>query len=400
MSKEKDIKEEIKIDKDYCRSIIQQILNKAHTLAPKKVIKETPDGLDFADPIGGDSRKNPYVKRAHLYWNSFYVICYDDEGYKMPFTKFCSTFNIDIDPTQRLAIYTHIDNNITYDDYENEFMESTFEDLISLDKLTEVLNSGECESQVINFKPIQSGGRVEYYLKKRNITNFKNIYEAEFYRSSDWIEPILVILNRKGDNVLGIQVRNLKDGYKRMFKIYNYEQILEWVNPEKLEKMEMNQIILFNKLSYFYNIMNVNFNSTITLFEGYLDSLFYPNSVGVAGVGTDMKILEGNNLNIQYLYDNDRAGWKKSEEKINKGYPVFLWNKLFDDIVEKKKVKDPYFLLNKMRKIKDLNKLACVVDNPYSTLSLKDYFSKDVFDKRFIPNVEPKYKFNNKYIKK
>ena len=129
------------IDRDLIRSKIQEILNKSHKLAPKKVIKETPEGLAFADPIGGDSMKNPYTKRAHLYWDSFYVICYDDDGYKMPFTKFCSTFGVDLASDQRLAIYDHIDNNITYNDCEDEFLDSTFSDLISVEELEKVLNS-------------------------------------------------------------------------------------------------------------------------------------------------------------------------------------------------------------------------------------------------------------------
>lgn len=403
MKPKSESKEEEKVEginKEYCRNIIQQILNKSHTIPQKKVIKETPDGLDFADPIGGDSQKNPYTKRAHLYWNSFYVICYDDDGYKMPFTKFCSTFNINIDPKQRVAIYDHIDNNITYNDYENEFLDSTFEDLIDIEELSDVLNNGKSDSQIMDFKPIQEGSRVEYYLKKRKITNYKNIYQANFYRSSDWVEPVLVVINKKDDKVLGLQVRNLKSEYKRMFKVYNFEHILEWVYPEKLKEMDMNKLILYNKLSYFYNIMNVNFNSTITLFEGYLDSIFFPNSIGVSGVGTDMKILEDNGLDVQYFYDNDTAGWKKSDEKINKGYPVFLWNKLFEDIVDKKNTKDPYYLLNKIKKVKDLNKLACVVKNPYSSLNLNYYFSRDIFDKKYIPKVKSTKFYNKKYTKK
>lgn len=382
------------IDRDEVRSKLQIILNKAHTLAPKKVIKETPDGLAFADPIGGDSQKNPYTKRAHLYWDSFYIICYDDEGYKMPFTKFCSTFGVDLSPDQRMAIYDHIDTNISYNDCENEFLDSKFEDLVSLESLMEVLNSGECESQVVNLKPIEAGSSVDFYLRKRNIFNFNNIYQAEFYKNSDWKEPVLVILNRKGDKLLGMQVRNLKEGYKRMFKIYNYEHLLEWVDPKLKDEIDMNKVVIYNKLSYFYNILNVNFDSTITIFEGYLDSIFYPNSIGVTGVGTDMRFLENNNLYIQYMYDNDEAGWVKSEDKIRKGFSVFLWNKLFADIVEKKKTKDPYYLMNKIKKVKDLNELSMLVKNPYKSLSLKDFFSKDEFDSQYIPRIKKKYDFN------
>ena len=67
------------------------------------------------------------------------------------------------------------------------------------------------------------------------------------------------------------------------------------------------------------NILNVDFGSKVTVFEGYLDSLFYPNSVGVVGVNTDLIFLENNNLDLQYFFDNDKAGFDKSEEKIKEG---------------------------------------------------------------------------------
>ena len=53
------------------------------------------------------------------------------------------------------------------------------------------------------------------------------------------------------------------------------------------------------------NILNVDFSEKITVFEGYLDSLFFPNSLGVVGVNTDMRFLENNDLDLQYFYDND-----------------------------------------------------------------------------------------------
>jgi len=379
------------VDRILIRSKIQEILNKAHKLAPKKVIKETPEGLAFADPIGGDSMKNPYMKRAHLYWDSFYVISYDDDGFKMPFTKFCNEFGVNLESDQRLAIYEHIDNNMTYDDCEGEFLDSTFDDLVSLEELTTVLNSNNCESQVVNLKPVEKGGSVEFYLKKRNIFNYNNIYQAEFYKNSDWKEPVLVIMNRRADKILGMQVRNLKEGYKRMFKIYNFEHLLEWVDSDKLITLDMNKLVMYNKLSYFYNILNVDFNQTVTIFEGYLDSIFYPNSIGLAGVSTDMKILENNNLDIQYFYDNDEAGWKKSSQKIRSGYNVFLWNKLFEKIVTMRNVQDPYHLMNKIKKVKDLNKLACMVKNPYKEMKLHENFSVDSFDSRYLRLVKKKY---------
>ena len=103
-------------------------------------------------------------------------------------------------------------------------------------------------------------------------------------------------------------------------------------------------------------------------------------------------------MDIQYFYDNDDAGWKKASQKIRSGYNVFLWNKMFEEIVEKKKTTDPYYLLNKIKKVKDLNKLACMIKNPYKELDLRSYFSKDSYDNRYIPHVKNKFSYKKKNI--
>ena len=176
-------------------------------------------------------------------------------------------------------------------------------------------------------------------------------------------------------------------------KIYNYENILEWVNLGKEEPkiVDINEMVIYNKLSYFFNILNVDFGNKITIFEGYLDSLFYPNSIGMVGVNTDDRFLENNGLDIQYFYDNDEAGFKKSEQKIKSGISVFLWNKLFNYIVDKKRVEDPYKLLDRISKVKDLNKLSQIMPDAYKKLNLEEHFSKDIMDMKWIPKYK-KYK--------
>ena len=72
------------------------------------------------------------------------------------------------------------------------------------------------------------------------------------------------------------------------------------------------------------------------------------------------------------------------------GFKVFLWQKLFKSIVDRKNPADPYDLYHKISKVKDLNKLAQMVPNPYKELKLEDYFSVDVYDLRYIPKREKK----------
>ena len=67
---------------------------------------------------------------------------------------------------------------------------------------------------------------------------------------------------------------------------------------------------------------------------------------------------------------------------LNKGYTVFLWQKLIEDIF--KNTKD----INKkdLLEIKDLNMLAqqMKTSNIYNKLKLEKYFSNDAFDKIYL----------------
>jgi hypothetical protein len=260
-------------------------------------------------------------------------------------------------------------------------------------------------TQISDFKPIQVNGGIYKYLIGRGIEPefHKNIYQAKYWKNEDESEWIIVMLNRRDDKVLGIQIRNLKEGKRRTFKIYNYENLLEWVNLVRKEPLDIdiNEMVIYNKLSYYFNILNINFSEKVTVFEGYLDSLFYPNSIGLVGVNTDYRLIENSGLEIQYFFDNDEAGFIKSEEKIKDGYPIFLWNKLFEDIVDKKKSEDPYKLLHRISKVKDINKLAQLVSSPYKKLDLYNFFSQDDFDLKWIPKRKRKSKIEDvEYIKK
>ena len=54
------------LDKQYIKDLIQIILNKNHTSASKRNIKEYPDKFNFACPICGDSHKTDSKKRGNL----------------------------------------------------------------------------------------------------------------------------------------------------------------------------------------------------------------------------------------------------------------------------------------------------------------------------------------------
>jgi hypothetical protein len=383
------------MDKVYIKNIVQKILNKEFANVQKRRVNDYTDRLNFACPFCGDSHRNNHAKRGNLYFNRLVFICFNCDK-KTTFDRMCKEFNEQIDPDKKLEMIEHLDSIMTYNDYQNEFVDAKFDNLIDIEELETAINLNL--TPLSDFKPIQIGGGIYKYLIGRGIEpdKHKDIYQAKYWKNEDESEWIIVMLNRRGSKLLGMQVRNLKEGKRRMFKIYNYENILEWVNLAKDEpkQVDINELVIYNKLSYYFNILNVDFDNMITVFEGYLDSLFYPNSIGLVGVNTDFRFLENSGFDLQYFFDNDEAGFKKSEEKLKEGYPIFLWNKLFDDIVTQKKTADPFSLLHRISKVKDINKLCQLTPDAFKKLRLHLFFSKDVLDVKWIPKF--KRKRNNK----
>jgi hypothetical protein len=380
------------MDKVYINGIIQRVLSKEFSNIQKRKTVDYNDRVNFSCPYCGDSHKNVNAKRGNFYYNRLIFICFNCDK-KTTFDRFCKDFNEQLDPDKKLEMIEHLNSVMTYSDYEGDFVDARFENLIDMSELERVCSQDL--TPISDFKPIQVNGGVYKYLVGRGIPPeyHKNIYQAKYWKNEDESEWIIALLNRRGDKVLGMQIRNLKEGKRRTFKIYNYENLLEWVNLGKdIIEPDMNDLVIYNKLSYYFNILNVNFEKKITVFEGYLDSLFFPNSIGLVGVNTDFRFLESNNLDLQYFFDNDEAGYKKSEEKLKESYPVFLWRKLFEDIVNKKNSADPYRLLHRISKVKDINKLAELVPEPFKKLELNSFFSQDVMDVKWIPKFRRRKK--------
>jgi hypothetical protein len=377
------------MDKNYIKNCVQDILNKEFKSIHKRKINEFSDRLNVACCYCGDS-KSEYKKRGNLYFNKLLYICFNC-GKKTNFDKFTKDFGLRLDPSKKLEIIDHLNSQISFQDAEEDLMETELNKLLDFTDLERIFNNGE--NIITDFEPIKPKTGLYDYLINRGIPSqfHQNIWGAKYWINDEKWEPILVLLNRKGNKILGCQIRNLKDGKRRLFKIYNFETLYKWIyNVEEITDIDATQLVIYNKLSLYFNILNVDFSQTITIFEGYLDSLFYPNSIGVVGVNTDMKFLENNDLELQYFYDNDSAGFQKSEEKIKLGYSVFLWKKLFESIVDKKNSQDPYGLLYRISKVKDLNKLAELSPDPFKKFNLSQFFSKDLLDLRWIPKKEKK----------
>lgn len=385
------------LDKSYIVNTVKEITNREFSDPVEKGVIEYNDRVNFRCPYCHEGKVKS-KKRGNVYYNRLMMICFRCDT-KVSFDKFCRDFDIKIDPQKKLDMIEYMDNVYsTYESFKSDdYVDLKFSNLININELESALKLQQ--DNISDFTPIVKNKGVYLYLLKRGIHPglHKNLYQAKYWKNENEFEWVIIMLNRKDDLVLGMQLRNLKGGHRRMFKVYNYESLYEIVKkkyPEK-EELDMNDLVIYNKISYYYNILNINFDNRVTVFEGYLDSLFFPNSIGMVGVNTNSRFLEESEIDLQFFFDNDFVGNKKAEEKLKKGKNVFLWNKFIETTITNNKKGNPIVLKNKLDTIKDLNRLNEIIPNAYSKLKLQSYFSSDIFDLIWIPKYK---KYNKKEI--
>lgn len=363
------------IDVDWIASNIQSILEKVHTHSNKLQIKKKVDRLNFACPICGDSQKNPNTKRGWLFFRDLHFKCHN-EGCFSTFTKLCKDFNISLDPDKKLNVINWVSENaIIYKKNEDNILANEFKLAITIEELQNWFDDGN--GPLKGFMPVKIGSKCYNYLKGRGFMDhqMKDIYEGiKVY--TKWNEPYLVFLNTIGNKVLGMQERNLRSGEQRRFKIWTFSEIYENIHKTKLDPLEA---IPYNKISQLFNIFNVNYDKPITLFEAFIDSKFFPNSIGAVGLNTDMSFLVNNELEIRFFFDNDNVGRRKAKDWLKKGHSVFLWEKWMVDYC--KSINGDYsstyiWLENN---IKDLNDII-IKTNIKGHQELLKYFSNDILD--------------------
>jgi len=358
---------------------VAEVLKQKHQNKYKQELNDYNDRLNFACPICGDSHTVDTKKRGNIYFKNMWYKCFNC-GVSIPLTKFFQEVNVTIDPTTSLEI------NQQAQEYKATIAQTkstTLADFkldkrILLSELSELLNNNPSH-KILDFKPVEPTSEVgKYLILNRKIENLENFYQAKYQASPKHVEPVLISLNKTGDVIFGMQLRNLKYSHKqRFFKIINFEELWKMF-PDKTPLTE-EEFIRYNKLSYVYNLLNVDFNKPITVFEGYIDAVFFPNSIGLVGNNTDYSFLLDESLQVRFFFDNDKAGLKKTKEMIMKGYAVFLWNKFLKTLAKKSKDSDlMYHLLKK--EMTDLNAIAKKIHNPYHKLQLEQYFSVDTLD--------------------
>lgn len=364
------------------KSKIQEILKVKFAKDPyvKRKIDIFHDRWNFACPYCNDSRTDPRKKRGNLYLDNLHYKCFNC-GHSTGINKFMSDFGKELDNEDKIVVHEIQQSSKKFEKRQTSSQSSMSMNL--LDKLA--------IPKPILFKQLElvspyKNERASNYLKSRMIT----IKDWKYFAYNVKSDELYIMNISPNDRVIGYQIRqlnpnSLKQRYlsHRMSKIYkdvfdkDFNKIVEMVllkeplGQKYIDEEDGVENISFNldRLSGIFNIMNVDVGKTITILEGPIDSLGIDNAIALQTVSKNFDGFFDNMDNVRYLFDNDKAGKKKSLQKLKEQKTVFLWTQYIDMIHTKEKVKD----------VNDLQKM-----NLFNQEILEKCFSNDEFDAMYI----------------
>lgn len=281
----------------------------------KQKIKKYPDRLNFAGPCCGDSAYNNTKKRGNIILSGPFQMTYKCHncGTSMPVQAFFKRFR------HPLSL-----NGIDYvtqhrpDASAGPVRDSSMNYLYDISSIEKLAVSRDNFKAAFSLEECNIPNIAYYYLINRKQYNFdKFLYQPRY--------QLLFLLNlTPAGNIIGIQVAHLNKDYKGpKYKTYKLSRIYK-----ELLKVDMEIPDDVDFLSMIFNILLINYNKPVTVVEGPMDSFLIKNSIATCGAGKHINP----DFPIRYMFDDDVTGRKHAIEKLNDGFPVFMWDKFKSDV--------------------------------------------------------------------
>lgn len=284
---------------------IQDILKRVFPgNSAKQKIRVHRDRISFAAPCCGDSAHDNYKKRGNIILEGKFKNLYKcfNCGTCMSVQKFLKMYGQNI--SLNMADYiseknpgiSNNTNNVSYL-YDDDIIDSY---AIDRSYFRQLLGLTECS---------------EYCYGKTYLINRRQ-YDFSKFMYSTQANKLFVLNLTKSGKIFGMQVRSFTDKNAK-YKTYSIQKI-----HEIILKDDVNVPDDINELSMIFNILLVNYNSSVTVTEGPMDSFLIKNSIALCGAGKRIDFP----FTTRYLFDDDKPGREHAIEKIREGYSVFMWD--------------------------------------------------------------------------
>ena len=330
---------------------LQSILNRSFKEPYRRKMDIYHDRINCCCPLCGDSRTDIRKKRGNIYLDTLHYHCYNC-GEHMGINSFLHHFGEKLSSEDQIVVHKIQQNSKKFEKRVSATQGSMSMNL--LDKLA--------VPKMILFKQLgivspYKNETASKYLKSRMI----DIRDWKYFAYDPKEEDLYILNITPSDRVIGYQTRCLnpkshKDRYlsRRLTRIYAdvFKRDINGITERLLLKEPLGQkyideedgieniVFHLDRLSGIFNIMNVNMNKTVTIFEGPIDSLSIENSIALQGASKQLDGFFDEIENIRYMYDNDKTGKENSLKKLKSHKPVFLWEQYFQILGQKVDVKD------------------------------------------------------------
>lgn len=303
--------------KNKIRSLIKEVVVKAHHEPSKQMLKEMPGRLTMACPFCGDSTTDHKKKRGNMYWDTLQYHCFNCGTHSNAY-QLLKEHNVKFKST---------DDSISVIDYIQEHKaESNHIEVLEHDVFKMAYDLAPTRNELgtlFGFKEIEPGDSAFFYLRGRLLSSKLNRF---MYSPKD--KRIVVLNLAPNDKVIGFQTRSLVKKSNSRYLTYDLPKIYQETDRElSLSEEELASI---SKISTLFNVMLVDFERDVTMFEGPIDAMFMENSIGLATAGRSTEEFD-EIPTIQYMFDNDKTGKSKMVEKLKRGRKIFVWNKFLTD---------------------------------------------------------------------
>jgi hypothetical protein len=291
--------------------------------------------LNFCCPYCGDSHETAKKKRGNFYTNWLYFKCYNGgcEQY-VDLLKMIQDFKVANTLTDEDTSAAKVRIASSREAARQDRIlkhELTLNALTNTD-FSKVLVPRAALMKALGLMEVHPKSPMGIYLLKRVQTPDKR-----FALDSRRKRLFIFNLDSTQEWVFSLQTRQFDANTNNKYLTYNLSGIwLKMMGNKDEEFLEKTRNL--DHVSTVFNVLTINFNEQITLFEGPLDSFLYRNSCGMCSVNNDWPFDVDN---VRWFQDNDDAGRKKALEVLASGKSVFMWKKFIDDFeLHGKKIKD------------------------------------------------------------
>ena len=277
-------------------------------------IKSSGGRLNFCAPCCGDSASDERKKRGNITLTGKYANTYKcyNCGTFMPATKFLSMYGNGIS----IGCMDYL-NGITTEIQKNSVASASMSLLYDMESIELLAINREDFKRRLNLVECNRGAAYAYLSGRRQYSLEKFLYNQD--------KDLLFLLNLTPEGrIFGIQVSNIKriPGVPK-YRTYNIEKLRKDIMGLSVENITDDM----NTLSMIFNIFLIDYNKSVTITEGPMDSFLIRNSIALCGAGKNAEFF----FRYRYMFDSDATGKEHAIEKLNDGMEVFMWDRFIED---------------------------------------------------------------------